>query len=103
MSAGPEGPGEWILAPIYEPTYDTFEGQKVDHTRVRLSSTTKLDVEGCYRIDQVVRLCITGHITRVDHVVDEVTGHLVRIHTVKVDDATPITDTTAGVTPERRP
>ncbi len=65
-----------------------FEGQPVDFTRIRLAAVNKLEAgEEWNRIDDVVRMYVEGRVVRVDHVVDEVTGKLMRVHTVKVVDA----------------
>jgi hypothetical protein len=65
-----------------------FEGQPVDFTRVKLSSVSKLEAgEQFSRIDDTVRMFVEGRVVRVDHVVDELTGKLMRVHTVKVVDA----------------
>jgi hypothetical protein len=68
----------------------TFEGQIVESARLKLTSVAKLEVGGddvFSRIDDIVRLFVEGRVVRVDHVVDELTGQLQRIQTVKVVDA----------------
>ena len=68
-----------------------FEGQDVEFTRLKLTSVSDLEVgEDAYRIDDIVRLFVEGRIVRVDHVVDEKSGQLKRMHTIKVVDAIPL-------------
>lgn len=68
----------------------TFEGQPVDYALVRLASANKLDVgEGAHHIDDMVRIVVEGRVTNVNHVLDP-GGKLVRVHTIKVADATQI-------------
>ncbi len=68
-----------------------FEGQEVEFTRLKLTSVSDLEVgEDAYRIDDIVRLFVEGRIVRVDHVVDEKSGQLKRMHTIKVVDAIPL-------------
>lgn len=65
-----------------------FEGQPVDFTRLRLTSVSQLEVDDQYaRMDDTVRLFVEGRVVRVDHAVDDKTGKLARIHTIKVIDA----------------
>jgi hypothetical protein len=65
-----------------------FEGQPVDFARLKLTSVTDLEVnDEANRMDDVVRLFVEGRVVRIDHIVDERTGKLKRVHTVKVVDA----------------
>lgn len=65
-----------------------FEGQTVHATRVKLSSVGKLEAgDQVSRIDDTVRMYVEGKVVRVEHVVDEPSGELMRIHTIKVIDA----------------
>lgn len=65
-----------------------FEGHEVDFTRLKLTSASDLEVnDEAHHIDDIVRLQVEGRVVRVDHVVDEKTGHLKRVHTVKVSEA----------------
>ncbi len=66
-----------------------FEGQHVDFSRLKLSSVSDLETpeDQAIHIDDTVRLFVEGRVTRVDHVVDEKTGKLKRVHTIKVVDA----------------
>lgn len=65
-----------------------FEGHPVDVARIKLTSVS--DLEGpvdANRIDDIVRMVVEGRVVRVDHVVDEASGRLRRVQTVKVLDA----------------
>ncbi len=64
-----------------------FEGQPVEFARVKLSGVTGLDVgDHVNRIDDVVKLVVEGRVVRVDHVVDDKSGRLIRVHTIKAVD-----------------
>jgi hypothetical protein len=66
----------------------TFEGEQVRGMRARLTSTSGLELgEEPHRIDQTVRLLVTGRVVRVDHVVEDKTGYLIRVETFKVVEA----------------
>lgn len=65
-----------------------FEGQDVEFTRMKLTSANDLEVsDDAVRIDDIVRLFVEGRVVRVDHAVDNETGKLKRIHTIKVSEA----------------
>jgi hypothetical protein len=64
-----------------------FEGMSVELARFKLTSTTNLEgPEYPNHLDDVVKMFVEGRVTRVDHVVDEKTGALHRVHTIKVVD-----------------
>ena len=66
----------------------TFEGQDVHEVVAKIGSVNDLDLgDDVKRIDQTLRLVVTGRICAVDHKVDEKTGNLKRVHTIKVTDA----------------
>jgi hypothetical protein len=64
-----------------------FEGQEVATARLRMTSVSSLDLEDDkpFRIDDMVKLFVEGRVTRVDHVVDEKSGELRRVHTIRVE------------------
>jgi hypothetical protein len=65
-----------------------FEGQPVDFARLKLGAVSDIEYDdSVLRIDDVVRMFVEGRVTRIDHVVDDKTGKLKRIHTVKVTEA----------------
>lgn len=76
----------------------TFEGSQVKGLRARLVSTSGLELgEDCHRLDEISRLLVTARVTRVDHVVEERSGDLVRVETFKIVEATEVDwDTVAG-------
>jgi len=66
----------------------TFEGEQVQGLRAKLTSTASLEVsEEHHHLDQTARLLVTGKVTRIDHVVDQRSGRLIRVETFKVVDA----------------
>lgn len=68
-----------------------FEGQEVHQLKAKLTSTSGLELsDDPHRMDQTIAMVVTGRVVRIDHVVDERTGHLVRVETFKVVEATQI-------------
>lgn len=66
--------------------YD-FEGQKVEGLLAKLTSVSGLEIsDDIHRIDDTVRMLVTGRVTRVDHVVNAKTGRLERIETIQVSE-----------------
>lgn len=80
--------GEYVPLPT-KSRAPQFEGQEVQEVRAKLSSVADLDLgdDKPLRIDQSMRLVVTARVARVDHLVDEKSGNLVRQHTLKVTDA----------------
>lgn len=76
-----------VEAPQTPGDIPAFEGHPVDFTRVKLSAAGDLQVDAVNRIDDIVRLYVEGRVVRVDHVVDEASGRMKRVHTIKVVDA----------------
>ena len=65
-----------------------FEGLPVAFSRLKLTSVADLEVnEEANRMDDIVRLYVEGRVVRVDHVVDEKSGMIKRLHTIKIIDA----------------
>lgn len=65
-----------------------FEGEAVDYARIKLAAVSRVDVGDAWsRIEDTVRMYVEGRVTAVHHAVDEVSGKLVRVHTIKVVDA----------------
>jgi hypothetical protein len=78
----------------------TFEGHEVMTTKVRLSSTLGLDINNVVlHTDDIVRLVVEARVTGISHQVNERTGDLERIQTVKAIEVTltPWDDGTEGV------
>ncbi len=66
----------------------SFEGQRVDYARARLTGVADLDVgDDTNRIDDVVRMYVEGRVTGVAHVVEPASGKLIRVHTIKAIEA----------------
>ena len=69
----------------------SFEGQVVAGTKAKLGAAV-LDIDDAfYSLDEVVRFTIEARVTNVNHVVNDVTGLLQRVHTLKLVDASPLT------------
>lgn len=65
-----------------------FEGQEVEFTKAKLTSVNALEVDDkTFHLDQFARLLVECRVVRVDHVVNEKTGKLERVHTFKAVDA----------------
>lgn len=76
------------------------EGKPVSGTKLKVGSTASLDIrDAVLKVDDVVRVVVEARVTSVNHVVDEKTGELMRVQSVKAIDAeiTPWTDTDNGV------
>lgn len=77
--------------PSHLPPLPKFEGQAVHQLRAKLTSTNGLELsDDPHRLDQTIAMVITGRVVRVDHVVDDRTGLLARVETLKVVEATEI-------------
>lgn len=86
----PVGDGEAPQVPVsHSPSgLPDFEGQPVDFARIKLTSVSELEVnDEVIRMDDLVRLYVEGRVVRIDHVVDDKSGKLKRIHTIRVVDA----------------
>ena len=65
-----------------------FEGAHVEFTKAKLTSVNALEVDDeVFRVDQFVRMLVEARVVRVDHVVNEKTGKMERVHTFKAIDA----------------
>lgn len=65
-----------------------FEGHTVNAGRIKLSGGSNLEGPAYpNHIDDIVRLFVEARVVRVDHAVDEPTGKLNRIQTIKIIDA----------------
>ncbi len=66
----------------------SFEGEQVEELRAKLTSSANLEVsETHHRLEETARLLVTGRVTRIDHVVDQRTGRLIRVETFRIVDA----------------
>jgi hypothetical protein len=64
-----------------------FEGQDVATTKAKIGATTLEIDDAYYSLDEVVRFVIETRVTNVNHVVNDVTGLLQRVHTLKIVEA----------------
>jgi hypothetical protein len=65
-----------------------FEGMSVVQARFKLTSASNLEgPDHPNHIDDIIKMFVEGRVVRVDHVVDEKSGELHRVHTIKVVDA----------------
>jgi hypothetical protein len=79
------------------PTLPQFEGEDVHQLKAKLTSTTGLELsDSHHRMDQTIAMVVTGRVVRVDHVVEERTGNLIRVETFKIVEATEIDWDDAG-------
>lgn len=82
-----------VVSDTYTPEAKTsslpsFEGEAVHGLRAKLTSTNNLELgDDHHRLDETVRMLVTGRVVRVDHVVDDRSGQLLRVETFKVVDA----------------
>lgn len=66
----------------------TFEGMAVDHTKARITSIARLDIDDAvYRLDESVRVVVTCQVAGIDHKANA-DGDLERVHLLKAIDAT---------------
>lgn len=62
-----------------------FEGQDVAFAKAKLTSVSGLEIDDrLLRLDDMVRMYVEGRVVRIDHVVNDRTGHLERVQTIKV-------------------
>lgn len=82
----PASPPVDPLATLYPPAPPPimFEGEPVEAIRAKITAPTSVDMGRTHRIDDTVHFMVTGKVTRVDHVVEERSGRLFRIETIKV-------------------
>jgi hypothetical protein len=64
-----------------------FEGKEVEFTAAKIVSVGALEVDDMvWRIDDYVRMVVECRVLKVGHDVNEKTGKLVRVHTLKAID-----------------
>lgn len=65
-----------------------FEGKEVEVTSAKITSVAALDInDAAWHMDEYVRMVVEGRVVKVEHAVNEKTGKLARIHTIKVVDS----------------
>lgn len=75
-------------APKVTNSIPQFEGQDVAFTKAKITSAASLEIDDrVFRHDDIVRFVIEGRVTGVDHKVNDRSGNLERIHTIKAIDA----------------
>jgi hypothetical protein len=63
----------------------SFEGKPVSTTKIRIVSPVGLDIDNeVLRMDDIVRMVVEGRVTKVEHVVNDKSGEIERIQTIKV-------------------
>lgn len=65
------------------PAIPDFEGQSVATTKLKITSTVALDVDGVFRMDDIIRITVEARVSQVHHNVNERSGHLERVHLAK--------------------
>lgn len=64
-----------------------FEGKEVAFTKAKLTSAANLEIDDqVFRVDDYVRMVIEGRVSAVNHNVNDKTGNLERVHTIKAID-----------------
>jgi hypothetical protein len=67
-----------------EPPIPDFEGKPVALTKVKIASAGALDAsDAVLRVDDIVRLVVEARVIQVHHNVNDRTGHLERLQTIK--------------------
>ena len=68
-----------------------FEGQSVDFTKASFTSGTNLEIDDkVFRTDEVVQFIVEARCAGINHKVNEKTGCLERVHSMKVIDVLPV-------------
>jgi hypothetical protein len=68
-----------------------FEGQIVDFTKASFTSGTNLEIDDAvFRVDEVVQFVVEARCAGIAHKVNEKSGAMERVHTMKVIDVLPI-------------
>jgi hypothetical protein len=64
-----------------------YEGRQVHATALKVQSVSHLECDGrVLKLDDIVRLTVEGRVSSVNHMVNEKTGELMRVQTVKAID-----------------
>jgi hypothetical protein len=71
--------------PATPPGIPEFEGETVELTAAKVTSASALEIDDqAWRMDNYVELVVTCRVVGVDHKVNDKTGKLTRVHTLKV-------------------
>lgn len=83
---GEDGYKEKVLSSV-----PSFEGQSVDFTKASFTSGTNLEIDDkVFRTDEVVQFLVEARCAGINHKVNEKTGSLERVHSMKVIDVLPV-------------
>lgn len=75
-------------SPQQQSTIPDFEGKEVSATKAKITSTASLEVDDrVFHVDDYVRMVIEGRVVNVAHNVNDKSGDLERIHTIKAIDS----------------
>jgi len=75
----------WETAAANPAKIPQFEGQDVNFATAKLTSVSNLEIEDrVLKMDEMVRMFVIGRVVNVSHAVNERTGNLVRVQTIKV-------------------
>ncbi len=71
-----------------EPDVPPFEGQQVDLYRIKLAGAGNLEAgDELVHLDDIVQFYLEGRVTRIGQLLDDKSGRLKRVTTVKVIDS----------------
>lgn len=78
-------PAHWETPESLPTRLPQFEGQDVTFAKARLTSVSGMEIDDeVLHLDQIVSMNVEGRVIRIDHVVNERTGILERVQTIKV-------------------
>ncbi|MEO6158662.1 MAG: hypothetical protein ABIQ39_13660 [Ilumatobacteraceae bacterium] len=70
-----------------------FEGKEVEFTAAKITSVAGLEIDDAvWRVDDYIRMVVECRVVAVHHAVNEKTGKLGRVHTIKAIDSKVLTD-----------
>lgn len=65
----------------------SFEGNEVVATKAQITSVSALEVgDRVFAMDEIVKVVVAGRVQNVQHKVNQTTGKLERVHTIKAVD-----------------
>lgn len=69
----------------------SFEGQPVEFAKAKVTSVSGLETgDKVWHLDQIVTLVVECRVAGIDHKVNQTTGKLERLHTLKAIDCVPV-------------
>ncbi len=70
-----------------------FEGKEVEFTAAKITSVAGLEIDDAvWRVDDYIRMVVECRVVAVHHSVNEKTGKLGRVHTIKAIDSKVLSD-----------